>query len=131
NNSTIMKKTFTVFSLLLLISLSTLCAQENTRIGGQLIYGSNINTVGIGVLAELPIAPKMVISPGFSFYFPKTESFIKQTAWELNGNLNYLFINDDKMEVYGIGGLNYTNIGVKTDFDGLAGLDEFSSSTGR
>lgn len=126
-----MKKNLTVLSLLLLAFFGTASAQEHTRIGGQLIYGSNINTVGIGVVAEFPIATNMVISPGFSYYFPKKETYIKQTAWELNGNLNYLFVNDDKMEVYALGGLNYTNIGVKIDIDGFAGIDGMSSSAGK
>ncbi|MFD2037362.1 hypothetical protein ACFSKL_21370 [Belliella marina] len=123
-----MKKNIVLLAITLLGFVGAVSAQDSKRIGGQLIYGSNIDALGIGAIAELPVAPKMVISPSFSFYFPKDQGFFKQSAWELNGNLNYMFLDDDKIEFYGIGGLNYTNIGIKSD---IPGVGNFSSSTGK
>ncbi|MCH7411716.1 hypothetical protein MM239_20180 [Belliella sp. DSM 111904] len=123
-----MKKTILLFTLILMGSIGTLYAQDNKRVGGQLIYGSNIESLGIGAIAELPVASKMVISPSFSFYFPKDQGLFKQSAWELNGNLNYLFIEDEKLTFYGLGGLNYTSISVSSN---IAGVGNFSSSAGR
>lgn len=123
-----MKKFTILLTIALLGYLGTLSAQDTKRIGGQLIYGTSIESLGIGAIAEFPIAPKMIISPGFSFYFPKDQGFFKQSAWELNGNLNYLFSEDEKIEFYGIAGLNYTNIRIKSD---VPGFGDFSSSAGR
>ncbi|MCH7400799.1 porin family protein [Belliella kenyensis] len=123
-----MKKTILLFTLTLMGYVGTLHAQDTKRIGGQLIYGSNIESLGIGAIAELPVAAKMVISPSFSFYFPKDQGFFKQSAWELNGNLNYLFVEEEKLTFYGLGGLNYTSINVSSN---MAGVGNFSSSAGR
>ncbi|MCH7412463.1 hypothetical protein MM213_03125 [Belliella sp. R4-6] len=123
-----MKKNILLLAITLFSFVSTLSAQDTRRIGGQIIYGSNLEALGLGVIGELPVAPKMVISPSFSFYFPKDQGFVKQSAWELNGNLNYIFIEDDNLVFYGIGGLNYTNIRVKSD---IPGLGNFSNSVGR
>lgn len=114
-----MKKLLTVFALFLAASFTQVSAQDTKRVGAQLIYGTNINSLGVGAVAEFPIADRMVISPGFSFYFPNKEGdgnySVKTTAFELNGNLNYTFMEEDGILFYGIGGLNYTSIGVKSD----------------
>jgi len=110
--------------------MGQLFAQDSKRIGGQLIYGTNINTIGIGAIAEFPIADRMVISPSFSFYFPKNSGSVKTNAFELNGNLNYTFIDENDIVFYGIGGLNFTNYSVKFDLTGIPGGADYSASSG-
>lgn len=126
-----MKKLFLLFMFFLCASLTHTFAQDtNNRLGAQLIYGTDINTIGLGAIAEFPIAEKMVISPSFSFYFPKDNGFAKTNAFELNGNLNYELLNDSKILVYALGGLNYTNYKVKVDLTSIGGGD-VASSDGR
>lgn len=124
-----MKKTLFAFAAFLMIGMGQLFAQESNRIGAQLIYGTDINTLGIGAVAEFPVAERMAISPSFSFYFPKTDGFVKTSAFEINGNLNYTFVEENNLVFYGIGGINYTNYKVKADMAPV-GLPNYSSSSG-
>lgn len=122
-----MKKTMLLIVSLFIYTLAL--AQDEKKIGGLLAFGTEIESAGIGVNAEFPIASvsKLSIAPSFIFYFPKTNSFVKTTLWELNINANYYFTSSDKVDVYGIGGLNYTTAKVKTDFSSI-GYGENSAS---
>lgn len=104
-------------------------AQDEKKIGGFLAYGTEIESLGIGINAEFPIASvsQLSIAPSFIFYFPKSDSFVKTTLWELNANANYYFSKTEKTGFYGIGGLNYTSVKVKTDLSSL-GFGEISGS---
>lgn len=102
-----------------LFSLSTASAQEiDTRIGGMLAYGTKIENIGIGANAEFGIIENLSISPSFIFYLPKKNGPVKTNWFELNANANYYFLSEDKFDVYGLAGLNYSQIKVK--FDGPA-----------
>jgi outer membrane immunogenic protein len=124
-----MKKTLFAFAAFLMIGMGHLFAQDSKRIGAQLIYGTDINTLGIGAIAEFPVAERLAISPSFSFYFPKDEGFVKTSAFEINGNLNYTFVEENNILFYGIGGLNYTNYKVKANM-AQVNLPNYSSSVG-
>ena len=126
-----MKKLTIVFALFLLAGVGQVFAQDTNRVGGQLIYGTDINTVGLGAIAEFPIADKMVISPSFSFYFPKDDGFVSTSAFELNGNLNYALLDDSNILLYGLGGLNFTNYKAKVDLSSIGGGSDVSTSEGR
>lgn len=106
-------------------------AQEDTRIGGFLGYGSEIKTIGFGVNAEFPIIENLTIAPNFTYFLPKEESsIVKTTIFELNANANYYFLNDDTFGVYGLAGLNYTSVKVKVEDLGF-GFGGTSSSDGK
>lgn len=103
-------------------------AQENTRVGGFLAYGTEIENIGIGANAEFPIMENLTISPSFIYYLPKKEYMVKVNWFEVNANANYYFVNQDNLSVYALGGLNYSS--VKVSFD-EAFLGSYSSSDGR
>lgn len=106
-------------------------AQEDTRIGTFLGYGSEIKTLGLGVNAEFPIMENLTIAPNFTYFLPKEESsIVKTTIFELNANANYYFLNDDTFGVYGLAGLNYTSVKVKVEDLGF-GFGGTSSSDGK
>jgi outer membrane protein X len=90
-------------------------AQIDTRIGAELAYGTEIENLGIGANAEFGVLDNLSISPSFIYYLPKEEGPIKINWFEVNANANYYFIQDEKFDVYGIGGLNYTSVKVKYD----------------
>jgi|AntDeeMinimDraft_5_1070356.scaffolds.fasta_scaffold00337_12 outer membrane protein X len=107
-------------------------AQIDTSIGGLIAYGTEIENIGIGANAEFGITDKISISPSFIYYFPKETGPIKVTWWEINANANYYFLQDEGFQVYGLAGLNYTNVNVKSNID-LGELGAFSgdNSDGR
>lgn len=90
-------------------------AQENTRIGALLAYGTEIESIGIGVNAEFPVLENLTISPSVIYYLPKEESGFKMNWIEVNANANYYFVTQDNLGVYAIGGLNYSH--VKLEYD--------------
>lgn len=103
-------------------------AQEETRIGAFLAYGTEIENIGIGANAEFPIIENLTISPSLIYYLPKEEYGMKMNWFEVNANANYYFVSQDNMSVYALGGLNYSS--VKVSFDD-AWLGSYSSSDGR
>jgi outer membrane protein X len=125
-----MKKIIILLHVMMFTFFGSIQAQDIKRVGGQFLYGSKLNTVGIGAVGEISIAPKMIISPSFSYFFPKGEEFVKTSTWEGNANLNYLFINDDKLEFYGIGGINITAMSVQLDIPGLSSISSATSRFG-
>ncbi|MBC9795205.1 outer membrane beta-barrel protein [Sinomicrobium weinanense] len=120
-------KSFLLSAGLLLLTYQLTFAQNDTRIGGKLMYGSEIETFGIGATAEIPILDKLVIAPDIGFYFPKKEHGIKTNVFELNGNVNYYFVEEENIGFYGLGGLNYTHVKAKIDND-VAGFSGSGSN---
>jgi len=104
-------------------------SQEETRIGGFLAYGTEIENLGIGVNAEFPIIENLTISPSFIYYFPKEEYGMKINWFEVNANANYYFVTNDNLGFYGLAGLNYSSI--KVSFDDPFWGESFSGSDGR
>lgn len=118
-----------VTALIVMFSLNV-SAQTETKLGGFLAYGTEIENIGIGANAEFPIMEKLTISPSFIFYLPKDESGIKINWFEVNANANYYFLAEDNIDVYGIAGLNYSSVKVTYD-DSYGYLGDFSASDGR
>lgn len=106
-------------------------AQEETRIGAFLAYGTEIENLGIGANAEFPVMEKMTISPSLIYYLPKDEMGIKINWFEVNGNVNYYFVDQDNIGVYGIAGLNYSSVKVNYDGEDFGFGGDFSGSDGR
>lgn len=103
-------------------------AQVETRIGGMLAYGTEIENPGMGVNAEFGILEKLSVSPSFIYYLPKEEAGININWFELNGNANYYFLQGNS-DVYGLAGLNYTS--VKVDYSENSFFSGNSISDGR
>ncbi|MFY0714187.1 outer membrane beta-barrel protein [Seonamhaeicola sp. NFXS20] len=126
-----MKKfNYTLVTALIVMFSLNISAQTETKLGGFLAYGTEIENIGIGANAEFPIMEKLTISPSFIFYLPKDESGIKINWFEVNANANYYFLAEDNIDVYGIAGLNYSSVKVTYD-DSYGYLGDFSASDGR
>lgn len=114
-----------------LFSNSAQAQDIDTRIGVLLAYGTEIENLGIGANAEFGIADNLSISPSLIYYLPKSHGLIKTNWIEANANANYYFLSDDKFDVYGLAGLNYSSIKVKYD-GSIQGIDRnISNSDGR
>ncbi len=105
-------------------------AQEDTRIGVFVGYGSEIESIGFGANAEFPIADKLTIAPSLMYFLPNDTEFIKTTIFEVNGNVNYYFADSDALSFYALGGINYTSVKVKVDDFGF-GIGGGSASEGK
>ncbi|MEQ8927531.1 MAG: hypothetical protein RLO81_17075 [Fulvivirga sp.] len=99
-----MKKTF-LLALFLTIAVS---AMSQRRIGGNLVYGTEIEELGIGVVGEFFFKNDLSISPSFNYYFAEDPL----NFWELNVNLNYYFAESGSVSAYALGGLNLARISI-------------------
>jgi len=93
-------------------------SQNETKIGALLGYGTEIENIGIGVDAEFPVMEKLTISPSFIYYLPKDEFGVNINWFEFNADANYYFLTEDNLDIYGIGGLNYSSVSI--DYDGTS-----------
>ncbi len=106
-----------------------------TGIGG---FGGFDNDLGIRADGYYAITPVIRVGGDFTFYFPDTvtesgfgETFESTlTVWELNLNGQYIFLDEDDLILYGLGGINITGINISseasTDFGGFSGSESDS-----
>lgn len=103
-----------LFLTLLIPLFVTTASQAQIRIGPYLAYGEGLNLWGIGAYSEFSLNDRMSISPAFTQYFPESfDNNPRHSAWELNANVNYYVIRGYVGYLYGLAGLNYTNVKVR------------------
>ncbi|MFD2696853.1 outer membrane protein [Mesonia sediminis] len=125
-----MKKQLFFLSLFTILVSSSLLAQKNTKIGAFMAYGSEIENLGLGLNAEFDLTEKLALSPSFIYYLPKDEYGFKANWWELNADAHYYFLQEEQINVYGLGGLNYSHI--KVSYENAWGYGgDYSASDGR
>lgn len=99
-------------------------AQESsdTKIGGGLIYGTEVEAIGIQAGVKYAFTPEVSGAADVAVYFPDNYDW-----WELNANAHYHFYAEEGTRVYGLAGLNYTtisiDIGENSVSDSEAGLN--------
>jgi hypothetical protein len=105
------------FFVLVLFSFSGLKAQISGGLG--LVYGSNINNIGITLNGNYEFNEQWSAAPTFTYFFKK--DYISWSALDLD--VNYQFSGLDNVgKLYAIGGLNMTFY--KWDYDlGVIGYD--------
>lgn len=112
-------------SMVLFLGFTSLSsAQTDTRFGVMLAYGTEIENVGLGINADFPVAESLTIAPSFIYYFPKDYGAGDMNWWELNGDVNYYFVENESIGFYGLAGLNYSHVSI--DFDSAMGSMESS-----
>lgn len=113
----------------LLAGVISLTASAQTRVGGLLGFGSEIESLALGGLAEFMINDNMGISPQLVFFFGKEDGGVKQSLWEINGNFNYYFMQEE-VDLYGLAGLNFATYKVKYDIPGFGSNSASDSEIG-
>jgi outer membrane immunogenic protein len=88
-------------------------ASAQTKVGGFLGYGSELEKLGLGINGEFGLTDKIAISPSFMFWLVENAN-----VWELNVNANYYFTKAGSVDLYGIGGINLFNAKVDGAGDG-------------
>lgn len=117
-----------VLFTVLLATVVSLTASAQTRVGGLLGYGSEIESLALGAVGEFMIKENMGISPQVVFFFGKKQGDVKSSMWEINGNFNYYFLQEN-IDLYGILGLNIASYKVKYDGPALPGFSASASDT--
>jgi len=89
-------------AVMLLISLTTVFAQQGEKsIGVNLGYGSEIESLKLGVNFKYNFSDQFRVAPSFDYFFEKNHV----TLWGINADANYLFNVADGINVYPLAGL--------------------------
>lgn len=116
-----------VILLILLIfpAWSTLSAQDrgDLSFGGGITYGFDIEEIGIQAVGIYSLNNNIRVGADFNYWLSEDESIFgssfSSTFFEINGNVHYLFYNNEELVIYGIGsiGIHYASISI--DIQGL------------
>ena len=104
-----------IICTLFITSLIATASLSQVRVGPFLAYGDRLGLWGLGAYSEILLNDRVSISPVFTQYFPENfDNIPRKTVWEVNGNVNYYVIRGEVGYLYGLAGLNFTNIKIRT-----------------
>ncbi len=113
-----MKKIFALFSLLFVLLCSVHAQQGRHALGFGLNYGTQIESMGLGVKYQYNITDPIRIEPSFNYFFENDNV----SMLDLNVNLHYLFPVGKGVKIYPLFGLTLANWMLDID-DVLLGYD--------
>lgn len=97
-------------------------------VGLNVSYGTEIENIGVGVKGQYYITDAICTEASFD-YFLKKDGL---SMWDVNFNAHYLFPIGDKMKIYPLAGLSYTNWKYSLDErEVLVDDDDTSDSVGK
>ncbi len=122
----------TVACLMLLLGFSPLRAQNTFEPGqiavsGGLSYGFDLEKAGLRAEATSFFTENIRVGADITYWFTESYAGLKPTFLEFNGNLNYLFFEQDALTLYGIGTLGVHHAKVSYDL-GMHGSDSSSDT---
>lgn len=111
-----MKKILTLVCMLMLgVSMvSAQVHQGQSAAGAQLVYGTEIKNLGIGIRYQYGILDQLRAEIGVNYFFEKNH----MSWWDVNLNAHYLVgLWNEQLYIYPIAGLNYTMVDFKGELD--------------
>jgi len=109
-----MKKIFTIACLLMLgMGIGHAQVQQGqTAVGANLVYGSEIESIGLGARFQYGILDRLRGEVGFNGFFEHNH----MSWWDVNINAHYLVnLSNNQLYIYPLAGLNYTIVDFKGD----------------
>ena len=97
------------------MSLSASAQAGDKALGAQLVFGSETNSIGVGVKGQYYFTDQLRGEVSVDYFF-KNKGV---SMWDINANVHYLIDVADKFKVYPLAGLGYTNWSYKYEFPGL------------
>jgi opacity protein-like surface antigen len=127
-----MKKITTSIFLVLFSVLAVQSAQAQFKAGVGLMYGSEVEQLGIRVDGVYTINEQFRGVADFGYYFPEDMNGGSINYWELNINGNYMFFSDPDqgLNAYALAGLNFFNASVEIDGFGSSSSNETGLNLG-
>lgn len=117
-----MKKILT-FVCVLMLGMGVAQAQVHkgeTAAGVNLVYGTEIENLGIGARFQYGILDQLRGEVGFNYFFEKHHT----SCWDVNINAHYLLnLWNEQLYIYPIAGLNYTMVDNEGDEENHIGLN--------
>lgn len=106
------------------MSLSASAQAGDKALGAQLVFGSETNSIGLGVKGQYYFTDQIRGEASVDYFF-KNKGI---SMWDVNANVHYLFDVADKFKVYPVAGLGYTHWSYKYEY---AGVPVIEGSDGR
>ena len=106
------------------MSLSASAQAGDKALGAQLVFGSETNSIGLGVKGQYYFTDQLRGEASVDYFF-KNKGV---SMWDINANVHYLFNVANKVKVYPLAGLGYTNWSYKYEY---AGAPVVEGSDGR
>ncbi|WP_424036762.1 outer membrane protein [Prevotella histicola] len=97
------------------MSLSASAQAGDKALGAQLVFGSETNNIGFGVKGQYYFTDQLRGEASVDYFF-KNKGV---SMWDINANVHYLFDVANKVKVYPLAGLGYTNWSYKYEFPDL------------
>ena len=113
-----MKKYLTI-AIFAMFCVNTFAQKGDKAVGVNLSYGTEIKNIGIGVKGQYNFTDAIRAELSGD-YFLKKEGL---SMWDVNLNLHYLFPIGEKLKLYPLAGLSYTNWKLDYSID----LDDFGN----
>ena len=105
-------KKFLALAIAALIGIASASAQRGQMaVGGNLLYGTEINSVGLGAKFQYGIIDHLRGEASFNYYF-QNKGF---RMWDLNANAHYLFNIAPKFRAYPLAGLTVVSKSYSND----------------
>ncbi len=113
-----------LFAAILSVSLYT-NASAQMSIGGGVVYGFDIEDIGIQASGMYKLSPEMRLGGDIIYWLIGDETFFGET-WsttfvEVNANFNYIFYDENDLSIYGLGtlGIHYASFSFDYSFNGF------------
>jgi hypothetical protein len=103
----------TFFSLLNLVP--AVAQHYNIRLGGGLNYGTSQQNIGLDFRGDVTFFDQWSITPNFSFFFNKTNNFVKKKWNAFNVDGHYYFEIEKSWTIYPILGINFATVSEKVN----------------
>lgn len=88
--------------------------QGETAVGANLVYGSEIENLGVGARFQYGIMDQLRAEVGINYFFEKNHL----SWWDVNINAHYLVgLWNDQLYIYPLAGVNYTMVDYKGDLN--------------
>ena len=111
-----MKKILTIVCLLMLGMGSGFAQvhENETAAGVNLVYGSRIESMGIGARFQYGVLDQLRAEVGFNYFFEHNHI----SCWDVNINAHYLVgLSNNQLYIYPLAGINYTMVDYKGDLN--------------
>lgn len=88
--------------------------QGETAVGANLVYGSEIESMGIGARFQYGVLDQVRAEVGLNYFFEKNHL----SWWDVNINAHYLLgLWNEQLYVYPLAGINYTMVDYKGELN--------------
>lgn len=102
-----LKLSFIASFLVFMMGATNLFAQEGTiTVGPGLVYGSEIENLGINVDGYYTINEQFRAGIGLIYFFPDSQNGFDFNWFDFNINGQYVFYSEDNLNAYGLAGIN-------------------------